>query len=362
MKIFFYNRHVSKFFAAMLLLVNAMLQAQPRDIVVHDPVMIKQNDTYYIFHTGKGIPVKASKDMKTWKEEKPVFGTPPSWILKTIPKFDGSIWAPDIIYRNGIYYLYYSVSAFGRNNSAIGVATNETLIPTDPKFKWVDHGIVVQSVAGRDLWNAIDPNVAMDDSGNPWMVFGSFWMGMKLVNLRPDMISIVTDSTQEWSTVAARERNWKVDERDAGDAANPELDYKTLYTPELLAMNKSMKNGSLEAPFIFKRNGYYYLFVSWDRCCRGLDSSYKIVVGRSKNIRGPYVDKEGNKMIHGGGTLVAQGNDEWAAVGHQAAYTLDGKDYLIFHAYDKRDNGKPKLRIKEIQWGDDLWPSISLKD
>ena len=300
MKIFFCNSHLSKFFTAILLLANAMLQAQPRDIVVHDPVMIKQNDTYYIFHTGKGIPVKSSKDMKAWKEEKPVFATPPSWILKTIPKFDGSIWAPDIIYRNGVYYLYYSVSAFGRNNSAIGVATNETLIPTDPKFKWVDHGIVVQSVAGRDLWNAIDPNVAIDDSGNPWMVFGSFWMGMKLVNLQPDMISIVTDSTQKWSTVAARERNWKVDERDAGDAANPELDYKTLYSPELLAMNKNMKNGSLEAPFIFKKNGYYYLFVSWDRCCRGLESSYKIVVGRSKNIRGPYLDREGNKMIHGG--------------------------------------------------------------
>lgn len=67
-------------------------------------------------------------------------------------------------------------------------------------------------------------------------------------------------------------------------------------------------------------------------------------------------------MIHGAGTLVAQGNDEWAAVGHQAAYTLDGKDYLIFHAYDKRDNEKPKLRIKEMQWDNDLWPSISLKD
>ena len=105
-----------------------------------------------------------------------------------------------------MYYLYYSVSAFGRNNSAIGVATNETLLSTDPKFKWVDHGIVVQSVAGRDLWNAIDPNVATDDNGNPWMVFGSFWMGMKLVNLQQDMISMVTDSTQKWSTVVARER------------------------------------------------------------------------------------------------------------------------------------------------------------
>jgi arabinan endo-1,5-alpha-L-arabinosidase len=360
MKIFF-RTHNFLFIGLMLLTSNYALYGQSRDVVVHDPVMIKQNDTYFIFHTGKGIPVKSSKDMKSWKEENPVFAAAPTWILKTIPKFDGSIWAPDIFYHKGLYYLYYSVSAFGRNNSAIGVATNETLVPTDPKFKWVDHGIVVQSVAGRDLWNAIDPNVALDDEGNPWMVFGSFWMGMKLVKLQSNLLSIVTDSTQEWGTVAARERNWKVDERDAGDAANPELDYKTLYSPELLEMNKSMKNGSIEAPFIFKKNGYYYLFVSWDRCCRGLESSYKILVGRSKNIRGPYLDKDSKKMIHGGGTLIAQGNNEWAAVGHQAAYTLDGKDYLIYHAYDKRDNGKPKLRINEIQWDEDWWPTISQK-
>lgn len=362
MKMFFNNLKLLFLLAIVLVSGKATLMAQSRDVRVHDPVMLKQNDTYYIFHTGKGISVKSSKDMKSWKEEKPVFATPPAWALKTVPKFDGSIWAPDIIYHNGVYYLYYSVSAFGRNTSAIGVATNATLIPTDSKFKWEDHGMVVQSVAGRDMWNAIDPNVAIDDKGNPWMVFGSFWMGMKLVNLQPNMLAIVADSTQKWSTVAARERNWKVDERDAGDAANPELNYEKLYTPELLEMNKRMKNGSIEAPFIFKKNGYYYLFVSWDRCCRGLESSYKIVVGRSKNIRGPYLDKEGIKMIHGGGTLIAQGNDEWAAVGHQAAYTIDGKDYLIFHAYDKRDEGRPKLVIKEFRWDNDQWPIVSLRD
>jgi len=127
-------------------------------------------------------------------------------------------------------------------------------------------------------------------------------------------------------------------------------------------MNKNMKNGSIEAPFIFKKNGFYYLFVSWDRCCRGLESSYKILVGRSKEITGPYVDREGKKMIHGGGTLIAQGNDQWAAVGHQAAYTLDGKDYLIFHGYDRSDKGKPKLIIRELKWDDAFWPAVSLKD
>jgi arabinan endo-1,5-alpha-L-arabinosidase len=305
--------------------------------------------------------VKSSKDLKTWKQEKPVFETIPAWIFKTISKFEGAIWAPDIFLHSGTYYLYYSVSAFGRNTSAIGVATNTTLHLNDPKFNWVDHGIVVQSVPGRDLWNAIDPNIALDNSGTPWMTFGSFWNGIKIVKLQPDMKSVVTDSTQRWFTLAARERNWKVDERDAGDAANPELVYQSLYTPELLEMNKNMKNGSIEAPFIFQKNGYYYLFASWDRCCKGLSSTYKIVVGRSKEITGPYLDKEGNKMIHGGGTIVAQGNDEWVAVGHQAVYTIDGKDILVFHAYDKQDGGKPKLLIRDIQWDAERWPMVSLK-
>jgi arabinan endo-1,5-alpha-L-arabinosidase len=346
----------------ILLASSPIVVAQVNAVQVHDPVMIKQDDTYYIFHTGKGIPVKSSKDMKSWKDEKPVFPTAPSWVQATIPKFDGSIWAPDIIHHGGTYYLYYSVSAFGRNNSAIGVATNTTLHQSDPKYKWVDHGIVVQSVAGRDMWNAIDPNVAFDEDENPWMTFGSFWMGMKLVNLQRNMLAVVSDSSQRWSTIAARERNWKVDERDAGDAANPELTYTQLYPPDLLEANKAMKNGSIEAPFIFRKNGFYYLFVSWDRCCRGLESSYKIMVGRSKNIRGPYLDRQGTKMIHGGGTLLAKGNEQWAAVGHQAAYTFDGKDYLIFHAYDKNDNGKPKLLIREIKWDEDLWPVVTLNN
>lgn len=355
-----------KFLLPMILIFcvgNINIMAQLRDVITHDPVMIKQNDTYYLFQTGKGIPVQSSKDLKSWKEEKPVFANTPEWVYKTVPRgFDGNIWAPDIIFHKGTYYLYYSVSAFGRNTSAIAVATNKTLHPDDPNFKWEDQGIVIQSVPGRDMWNAIDANVAFDDEGTPWMAFGSFWQGIKLVKLEPNMTSIVSDSTQEWYTIAARERNWLVDERDAGDAANPELDYETLYTPELLEMNRNMKNGSIEAPFIFKKNGYYYLFVSWDRCCQGVNSTYKILVGRSRDITGPYLDKEGNKMIHGGGTLIAEGNEEWAAVGHPAAYTFDGKDYLIFHAYDMKDEGKPKLGIKVMHWDNDHWPGISMKD
>ncbi len=328
------------------------------DTHIHDPVMAQQDGTYYLFGTGKGIDVYSSPDMENWTREDPVFDEAPDWTFDLVPDFDNVEWAPDIAEHDGTYYLYYSVSQFGRNNSAIGVATNETLNPDDPNFEWVDHGKVVQSVPGRDMWNAIDPNLAFDNEGTPWMSFGSFWMGLKIVKLR-DNLTEITTQPQTWHTIAARHRYWKLDERDAGDAANPELDYEELYTGDILESAQNMEFGATEAPFIFKKNDYYYLFLSRDRCCRGLESSYKIAVGRSKSITGPYLDKGGEELIHGGGTIIAKENEDWAAVGHQAAYTFDGTDYLIFHGYDKSDDGDAKLIIREITW-EDGWPEISL--
>lgn len=302
------------------------------DIRVHDPVMIKEENTYYLFCTGMGISVFSSKDMKEWKPEKPIFSEPPSWATEAIPTFRGHIWAPDITYHNEQFYLYYSVSAFGKNTSCIGVATNKTLNPTSPDFKWVDHGKVIQSVPGRDLWNAIDPNIAFDDEGQPWMTFGSFWSGMKLVKMSQSLTSIA--QPEIWHTISKRERSFKRDDYDPGE-------------------------GAVEAPFIFKKNGYYYLFVSFDYCCRGVESTYKIVVGRSETITGPYLDKEGVRMDEGGATLVMEGNANWNGVGHNSAYTFDGKDYLISHAYDANDEGKPKLIIREMHWDKDDWPLVS---
>ncbi len=304
-----------------------------QDIRVHDPVMVKQQNTYYLFCTGMGISVFSSADLKNWKKEKPVFDAPPPWAVETIPGFKGHIWAPDIAFHNGQYYLYYSVSAFGKNTSCIGVATNKTLDPTSSNYKWIDHGKVIQSVPGRDLWNAIDPNLAFDDDQKPWLTFGSFWSGMKLVRLNEDFKTIA--EPQEWYTISKRPRDFKTDDYKAGE-------------------------GSVEAPFIFKKNGYYYLFVSFDHCCRGIKSDYKVVVGRAAKIQGPYVDKDSVKMDQGGGSIVVQGNAAWPGAGHNSAYTFDGTDYLIFHAYDAADEGKPKLKIEKIEWDSKGWPTVSI--
>jgi arabinan endo-1,5-alpha-L-arabinosidase len=153
---------------ALLGLCTALQAAEPEysaGVRIHDPVMIREGDTYYLFGTGRGISVYSSKDRRAWKKEPPVFDTPPAWTSKVVANFQGRFWAPDISLHDGTYHLFYCVSAGGKITSAIGVATNRTLDRRSPNYRWIDHGIVVQSIPYRDLWNAIDPNVVEDDKG-----------------------------------------------------------------------------------------------------------------------------------------------------------------------------------------------------
>jgi arabinan endo-1,5-alpha-L-arabinosidase len=306
-----------------------------RETPAHDPVMIKQNDTYYLFTTGNGVSRYSSKDMKNWRKESPVFSKTPDWVTKALPNFrGGSMWAPDISYHNGKYYLYYSVSAFGKNTSCIGLVVNKTLDSASVDYKWVDMGKVIQSVPGRDMWNAIDANLVIDENNVPWLAFGSFWEGMKLVKLNTDLATVA--QPEQWYTIARRPRSFDAQDTSAGNAA-------------------------IEGPFIFKKDKYYYLFVSWDYCCRGERSDYKVVVGRSEKVMGPYLDKNGMAMSQNGGTLVVQGdNKEWFGAGHNSAYTFDGKDYIIYHGYDAKDRGRSKLIIDELKW-ENGWPIVAGK-
>ncbi|WP_421870379.1 arabinan endo-1,5-alpha-L-arabinosidase [Marinoscillum sp.] len=326
---------MKKLFFACMLLVAVMAVGQETDISVHDPVMIKTGDTYYLFCTGWGISVWSSKDMTSWTKEESVFKRPPSWTNDVVAGFRGHVWAPDISYYDGQYYLYYSVSAFAKNTSAIGLVTNKTLDPSSPDFKWVDHGPVVRSIPFRDYWNAIDPNLIVDEEGYPWLNFGSFWGGIKMVKLVPNRDKIA--EPQEWLTLASRARTDSLLDDNPGD-------------------------GAIEAPFIFKKDTMYYLFVSWDYCCRGENSTYKVVVGRSENVEGPYLDKDGKRMDQGGGSLVIEGDKNWAGIGHNSAYTFDGKDYLVVHAYDLSDEGHSKLKILHMKWDEEGWPVVNKEE
>lgn len=295
-------------------------------IRVHDPVMIRQDSTYYLFCTGNGISVWQSNDMKNWQRDSAVFAKAPDWALQSIPNFKGHIWAPDITWYRDRYYLFYSVSQFGKNTSAIGVASNPTLHRQDPRFQWQDHGAVVQSIPGKDDWNSIDPNLVLDKRGKPWLSFGSFWSGIQLLPLKADL----SGASGAVQAIASRPRTTSLNE--PGD-------------------------GAIEAPFIVRRGKYFYLFVSFDYCCRGVNSTYKIVVGRSKKVNGPYVDKTGKAMLEGGGSLVLEGDQSWAGLGHNAVCRFDGQDYLVYHAYDVKDNGRPKLQVRPLYW-DKGWPEL----
>ena len=112
---------------------------------IHDPVMTKEGETYYVFSTGRGIEVHTSKDRMTWQRQGPAFPQPWKWTSETIPGSRDFSWAPDISYFNGRWHLYYSVSTFGKNHSAIGLATNVTLDSKRPDFQWKDEGLVVES-------------------------------------------------------------------------------------------------------------------------------------------------------------------------------------------------------------------------
>lgn len=320
--IFLYN----SLFAQPNLLINDSL------IGVHDPVIIRQDSMYYIYCTGQGIAAFSSPDKKHWKQLMPVFNEAPAWAVKAVPGFKGHIWAPDISYHNGQFYLYYAVSAFGKNISCIGLATNKTLDPSSVNFKWIDHGNLIQSVPGRDMWNAIDPNLIVEKNNTGWLAFGSFWNGIKLVKLDSTLAAIARPET--WFTIASRKRTSTLDDADPGDAA-------------------------IEAPFIYQHHNFYYLFTSFDYCCRGEKSTYKMMVGRSEKVTGPYIDKDGVALTNGGGSVVLEGNKDWHGVGHNAVAAFNGIDYLIFHGYDAADKGKSKLRIEKLVWQNE-WPVIDL--
>jgi arabinan endo-1,5-alpha-L-arabinosidase len=287
---------------------------------IHDPVMAKEGDTYYVFSTGSRIMMVCSQEMITWEFCGRVFDALPQWILKAVPGV-GDLWAPDISFWNGKWHLYYAGSTFGENGSVIALATNRTLDQTSPDYAWVDEGEVLHSGSG-DNWNAIDPNLAFDEHGQPWLAFGSYWSGLKLRKIDA--------------------QTGKLDESD----------------PNLYALAARANGGAIEAPFIIRHGNYFYLFASFDACCQGVDSTYNVRVGRAETITGPYIDRDGNAMLEGGGTLILAAYDRWRGPGHNGIYQEGDTTWMVYHAYDAKGAGISKLRIESLGWDEAGWPYL----
>lgn len=285
----------------------------------HDPsTIVREGDRYYCFTTGHGVVAKVSADLKEWRDLKPIFERPPEWTKEAVPEFRGHFWAPDVAKFGDRYWVYYSVSSFGKQVSAIGVVSSPTLNPDDPNHKWTDHGPVIQSKVG-DPYNAIDPAIYVEGEW-VWVVFGSFWQGLHLFEVDPKT-GLRKDANEKPIQVA----NYK----------------------------------AIEAPYLTKRGDWYYLFVNFDICCRGKDSTYNIRAGRSKSVTGPYVDRDGKDLREGGGTMVLQTEEHRIGPGHAGIYVENGVEYFSFHYYDgNTERGTPTLGIRTITWDAEGWPSV----
>ncbi|MBE8522476.1 arabinan endo-1,5-alpha-L-arabinosidase [Amycolatopsis sp. H6(2020)] len=283
------------------------------DAGVHDPSVVKRPDgSYLVAHTGDGIALKTSTDRVAFSGAGSVFPGGAPWTT-SYTGGDRRLWAPDISYHNGQYYLYYSASTFGSNHSAIFLATS----PSGNSGSWTDRGLVVES-RSSDNFNAIDPNLVVDDQGRWWLDFGSFWTGIKLIPLNP-----ATGLRQGSGMTAIAGRG----------------------------------GGAIEAPYIVKRGQYYYQYVSFDFCCRGAASTYRVLVGRSAGVTGPYADRTGVAMNSGGGTEILAGHGSIHGPGHQAVLADNGGDLLVYHYY--ADNGASRLGVNRLTYDAAGWPVVT---
>jgi arabinan endo-1,5-alpha-L-arabinosidase len=294
-------------------------------LFVHDPTMAKDGGTYYLFSTGDpagtigngNIQIRTSHNLRDWTYAGTVFATKPAWITSDLGNIP-NLWAPDISYFDGLWHLYYAGSSFGSNNSVIGLATTPTLDPRSPRYHWTDDGLVFRT-STTDNFNAIDPSLVTDASGGKWLALGSFWSGIKLIGLDPATGKPATSSPTVDSIAS-----------------------KPFPDPE-------------EGAGITYHDGYYYLFVSVDNCCRGISSTYHIQVGRSTSVTGPYTDAAGIDMNNGGGMEV-QGTDAgMIGPGGEFVYQANGRDYLVYHYYDAFSNGDAWVQIRPLIWVNG-WP------
>jgi arabinan endo-1,5-alpha-L-arabinosidase len=317
--------------AALLAPAAPLRAAEPQpemtgDTLIHDPSVIEVDGRFVAFGTGQqgpthgAIRVKTSPDGVAWTDAGVIGDGPPAWAEATLGFKPLNVWAPSISRRRGTFFLYYCLSSFGHNTSAIGLMTNTSLDPLKPGEGWQDQGMVLMSREGDDF-NAIDPFRIDASDGRAWLAFGSFWSGIKLSELNPETGKLI-GANAPFIALASRH------------------------------------GGAIEASSLLEHDGKFYLFVSFDQCCKGVASTYNIRVGRADRIEGPYRDREGKGMLDGGGTLVLATTGRFIGPGGQEAVKTSKGDWLAYHYYDGDAFGVAKLQFSPISWTADGWPEL----
>ncbi|MFV2195040.1 arabinan endo-1,5-alpha-L-arabinosidase [Nocardiopsis sp. LOL_012] len=282
------------------------------DVAMHDPSFVKRPEGgYLVAHTGNGVSLTTSTDRTAFHYAGAAFPYGTSWAYR-YTRWSRNLWAPHLSYHDSRYYLYYSASTFGSNRSAIFLATS---ISGNPGT-WNNEGLVVESYSSND-YNAIDPHLQVDEQGRWWLAFGSFWSGIKMISIDP---GTGLRSGRTMYSLASR----------GGDP--------------------------IEAPTLFRHGGWYYLFVSFDLCCQGADSTYRVMVGRSRSITGPFYDRNGTDMMRGGGTEILAGHGGIHGPGHQDVFADADSDILAYHYY--ADDGTALLGVNWLGWDSAGWPYV----
>ncbi len=280
---------------------------------IHDPSMVKAGSAYYLFSTHGTLHAHMSTDRINFSDDGYALASLPAW---TSTYTNGDLWAPDASIHNGQYWLYYAASGFGLNNSGIGLAISPSGVPGT----YVDSGAPLITTNTSSSINAIDPASVVDANGNAWFAFGSWWNGIQIVRV---------DNTTGLPT-------------------------STNYTQ--LAYHPT--NTGIEGSYIYQHGGYYYLFASIDICCQGTSSTYRIIVGRSSNVDGPYTDRGGLALTAGGGTILLSAHGNINGPGGQTVLKDTDGDLLVYHYYDGGNGGAPALGLNLLGWTADGWPYI----
>jgi len=319
--------------ALLLAAPEAAVAAEPQpemtgDTRIHDPSVIEAGGRFAAFGTGRqgpthgAIQVKTSPDGVAWTGAGVIGNGPPAWAETALGFKPLNVWAPSISRRGGTVFLYYCLSSFGHNTSAIGLMTNAAFDPAKPGEGWLDRGLVLMSKDGDDF-NAIDPFRIDLEDGRAFLAYGSYWSGIKLRELNPD----------------------------TGKPANKD-------EPAIAIAARKMQDGAIEAASIIEHHGKFFLFVSFDQCCKGVASTYNIRVGRAGRIEGPYRDRDGKAMLDGGGSLVLATTGRFIGPGGQEAVKTSKGDMLAYHYYDGDAGGVAKLQFSPIVWSADGWPGL----
>ena len=294
--------------------VNVSYTAPDSAVVgIHDPSLLKTGSGYVLFSTHGTIHAHISPDRVNFTDAGFALSALPAWTSQYTAG-SGDLWAPDASAHGGVYWLYFAASTFGSSNSAIGLATSSSGTPGT----FADSGAAVYTSANCPGANAIDPASVVDSSGNAWLVFGSWSSGIQIVP-----VSAATGIP-------------------TGGACT-----QLAYHPS---------GTGIEGAYVYPHGGYYYLFASIDTCCQGVSSTYRIIVGRSTSVTGPYTDRGGVALTQGGGTILLSAHSNINGPGGESVMHDTDGDLLVYHYYDGNTNGYPALGLNLLSWTSDGWP------